>query len=169
MTPMTLRLLAFLGLAALLAPPPAHAQIQQARQAVFGMDCSPCAYALERRLGRLDGVEDVSVSLNDAEAVVRLRGANDARLDALREAVREAGFDPRATTLRIAGTLRNTGGRWELVTPAGERFHVASVAPGGAREVLQAQDGRRVVVTGRVGEGPPSARGWVLTYAALAS
>ncbi|PAP74526.1 heavy-metal-associated domain-containing protein [Rubrivirga marina] len=165
---MTLRLLALLGLAALLAPPPAHAQIQQARQAVFGMDCSPCAYALERRLGRLDGVEGVTVSLNDAEAVVRLRGANDALLGALREAVREAGFDPRATTLRVAGTLRQTGGRWELVTPAGERFHVASAASG-AREALQAQDGRRVVVTGRVGEGPPSARGWVLTRAALAS
>ncbi len=164
----TLPLLASLGVAALLAPRPAHAQILEARQTVFGMDCSPCAYALERRLGRLDGAEDVSVSLNDAEALVRLADRNGARLGALREAVREAGFDPRGTTLRLAGTLRQTGGRWTLVTPAGERFHVVSAARG-ERDALRARDGRRVVVTGRVEEGAPSEAGWTLQGAAIAS
>ena len=166
---MTLRLLTPLAvLLAIALAPPAHAQILEARQAVFGMDCSPCAYSLERRLGRLDGVEGVTVSLNESEAVVRLRNGNAARLGALREAVREAGFDPRATALRLAGTLRQSDGRWTLVTPTGERFHVVTAAAD-ARDALRARDGQRVVVTGRVAEGAPSEAGWALRGAALAS
>lgn len=156
-------------LALLLVPDPARAQIQEVRQTVFGMDCAPCAYALERRLGGLDGVEGVTVSLNEGKAVVRLAAENRAALSDIREAVREAGFDPRGTTLRVAGTLRQEGGRWVVMTPSGERFHVESAAGGAARAALRERAGRRVVVTGQVPGGEPSEAGWSLRSAALAS
>ena len=164
-----IRLSSLLLLALLLVPAPAHAQLQEVRQTVFGMDCAPCAYALERRLGGLDGVEGVTVSLNEGEAVVRLAAENRADLGGLREAVREAGFDPRETTLRVAGTLRQEGRRWVLVTPSGERFHVESAAGDAARTALRERAGHRVVVTGRVAEGEPSEAGWPLRRAALTS
>lgn len=164
-----IRLLALAALTALLTPAPAHAQLQEARQTVFGMDCAPCAYALERRLGSLDGVEEVTVSLNEGEAVVRLAPENRADLGALRAAVRDAGFDPRETTLRVTGTLRHESGRWVLVTPSGERFHVESAAGRAARTALQERAGQRVVVTGRVPQGEPGEGGWPLRRAALVS
>ncbi len=163
------RVFALIVLAALLAPDPAHAQLQEVRQTVFGMDCAPCAYALERRLGSLDGVDEVTVSLNDGEAVVQLRGENSTDLGALRTAVRDAGFDPRETTLRVAGTLRRDGDRWVLVTPTGERFRVETAADAAARAALRERVGHRIVVTGRVAEGEASEAGWSLQRAALTS
>lgn len=152
-----------------LVPEPVHAQLQEVRQTVFGMDCAPCAYALERRLGRFEGAKDVTVSLNEGQAVVLFQNENGVRLDALRATVRDAGFDPRETTLRVAGTLRQEEGRWVLVTPSGERFHVESAAGDAIRTALRARAGRRVVVTGRVGGVEPSESGWTLSNVALAS
>jgi copper chaperone CopZ len=163
------RLSALALLTVLLVPEPAHAQLQEVHQTVFGMDCAPCAYALERRLGGLDGAEDVTVSLNEGQAVVQFQNENGVRLDALRAAVRDAGFDPRETTLRVAGTLRQEEGRWELVTPSGERFHVESAVGDAARAALRESAGRRVVVTGRVAEGELPESGWSLRGVALAS
>ena len=163
------RLSALALLTVLLMLEPARAQLQEVRQTVFGMDCAPCAYALERRLGGLDGAEDVTVSLNEGQAVVQFQNENGVRLDALRAAVRDAGFDPRETTLRVGGTLRQEEGRWVLVTPSGERFHVESAAGDAARAALRERTGRRVVVTGHVPNGEPSEAGWLLRSAALAS
>lgn len=163
------RIFAIGGLAALLAPAPAHAQLQEVRQTVFGMDCAPCAYALERRVGGLDGVAEVAISLNEGQAVVRLQAGNRAALSTLREAVREAGFAPRETIVRVAGTLQEEDGRWVLMTPSGERFHIESAANDAARAALRRRDGHRIVVTGRVAAGEPSGDGWPLRSAALAS
>ena len=165
---MLIRLGALLGIATLLAPAPAHAQLQEVRQTVFGMDCAPCAYALERRLGRLDGVEEVTVSLNEGQAVIRFAPESRADLGGLRAAVRDAGFDPREATLRVAGTLRRGGDRWVLVTPSGERFYVEAAASDAARAGFREHAGRYAVVTGQVGDGEPSEAGWPLRNAALA-
>lgn len=166
-TPFRLSALALLTV--LLVPDSAHAQLQEVRQTVFGMDCAPCAYALERRLGSLDGAEEVTVSLNEGQAVVQFQNENGVRLDALRAAVRDAGFDPRETTLRVAGTLRREGEQWTIVTPSGERFLVETAAGDAARAALRARTGRRVAVTGRVAEGELPEAGWSLRGVALAS
>lgn len=36
-----------------------NAQITKVDQEVFGMDCAPCAYGLERGLKKMDGIEKV--------------------------------------------------------------------------------------------------------------
>ena len=53
------------------------AQLVKVDQEVFGMDCAPCAYGLERGLKKMDGLERVKVSLNDGKAYLTLAPNNE--------------------------------------------------------------------------------------------
>lgn len=62
------------------------------RLQVAGLSCPFCAYGLEKRLSKLDGVRGIEVDL--AGGAVEVRMAEGARLDeaTARKAVKEAGF-----------------------------------------------------------------------------
>lgn len=70
-------------------PPPAS-QVIVVR--VDGASCPFCAFGLEKRLGRLDGVLDVRMELKAGKAMVTLKKGATVSEDALRQAVKEAGF-----------------------------------------------------------------------------
>ncbi len=59
--------------------------------AVEGMSCQHCVDAVTAEVGRLTGVEQVQVDLDAGAVTVTSTAALD--LDAVREAVDEAGFD----------------------------------------------------------------------------
>lgn len=139
---------------------PAQAQIQEVKQTVFGMDCAPCAHALEKRLGGIDGVTDVKVSLNEGLAELTLQSDNEVTLTAIREAVKASGFAAKAATIRAAGTIKRESGRLVLFSNTGERFELQ------AREGadvdfgrLTGSAGKRVEITGRVSEGTTASDG----------
>jgi copper chaperone CopZ len=58
---------------------------------VTGMTCQGCVRSVTRVLQELPGVESVEVSLDRGEAAVR-HDPGRARVDALRQAVEDAGF-----------------------------------------------------------------------------
>ena len=69
---------------------------------VGGMHCGACVGAVERALSRVEGVEDVSVSLATEEARVRLEGDADAeRLGDLVTAIRDAGYEVRTGSMEV--------------------------------------------------------------------
>jgi heavy metal translocating P-type ATPase len=75
------------------SPPRQAAGDDVLRIAVRGMTCASCVQRLERRLRRVDGVDDVSVNLATEEATVRsASGALDKVV--LLDAVRDAGYEP---------------------------------------------------------------------------
>lgn len=59
---------------------------------VDGMVCSLCAYGVERRLGKLDQVEQVKVNLDSGLVVVLLKPRAMVSDATLSEEVRRAGF-----------------------------------------------------------------------------
>ena len=65
-----------------------NAQITKVDQEVFGMDCAPCAYGLERGLKKMDGLEKVRVSLNDGKAYLELSENNSLSLKQIQEEVK---------------------------------------------------------------------------------
>lgn len=146
----------------LLAPQPAQAQLQRVEQTVFGMDCAPCAYALEKRMNQLDGIESASVSLNEGRATLDLAPDNRVTLEQVRRAVQEAGFSAEDATVRVAGTLAYEDGRPMLVLPSDERFHLQE--DDATTDALnEAEADTRIHVTGHVSEGEaPPAEGWTL-------
>jgi heavy metal translocating P-type ATPase len=75
------------------SPPRQAAADDVLRIAVRGMTCASCVQRLERRLRRVEGVDDVNVNLATEEATVRsASGAVDKAT--LLDAVRDAGYEP---------------------------------------------------------------------------
>lgn len=66
------------------------------RLRVDGMVCSLCAYGVERRLGKLEAVDEVEVNLDSALVVVVLKPGRAVSDSTLSEEVRRAGFTLRA-------------------------------------------------------------------------
>ena len=140
-----------------LAPSSAHAQLQSVEQTVYGMDCAPCAYGLEKQMKGFEGVTGADVSLNEGRAVLQLASGNSLRLAALRTAISESGFSPRKAQIEVAGTLKREGAQWVLTAPSGERFVLE-----GAGETSAWATGARVTAAGTVPKGNASDRGWTL-------
>lgn len=157
-------LLAFL-LVGMVMPQMARAQLQEIRQTVFGMDCAPCAYAMEKSLGQVEGVETVSVSLNTGIAAIELRATNDVTYGTIRKVVADGGFAAKDATLKARGTVRRVEGRWILETPAGEQFVLQSddETVSGKGRLKDLKPDQRVAVTGQIPASPETgAKRWTL-------
>lgn len=135
-----------------LMPIEAQAQLQTVEQTVFGMDCAPCAHAMEQSLGSMKGVDSVSVSLNDGVASIHLAGTNTVAYREIRKTVSNGGFAAKEAILTVRGTVRQKGKRWILKTPAGERFVLESADDAGSAEnpLEDLKPNQKVTVTGRV-------------------
>jgi len=81
----------------------ARAELQKVEQVVYGMDCAPCAYGLEKSLKKIDGVKDVSISLNKGLATIELKPGNHVTIDDIKRVIEKNGFTPKETRV-IAGT-----------------------------------------------------------------
>lgn len=89
-------------------PPPASPQEgpQRVEVHVDGMSCPFCAYGLEKRLRKIEGLDSLRIDLEGAMAVLYLADGARVTDEALRRAVRDAGF---------------TAGEIERGPPAGRR------------------------------------------------
>jgi len=70
---------------------------------VQGMFCENCAYAVEKRVGKLKGVGSVDVHLSEQEVRVTVVPGEIVEDDALRDAILDAGFRPVAVHHRDSG------------------------------------------------------------------
>ncbi len=74
----------------------AAAQEQEPRQiqvTILGMSCPFCAYGVQQKLQRLDGVEDLEVELSTGLATLTLEEEADLSNELLLETVKVSGFE----------------------------------------------------------------------------
>ncbi len=111
----TLAALVVLGLAALPAiaaaqtgaQPAGEVQPDTTRQVIVqvdGMSCPFCAYGLEKKLSKLEGVERIEISLEQGKAVLTLEEGASVTDEALEKAVGDAGFTLRKIERPGTGT-----------------------------------------------------------------
>ena len=125
-----------------------HAQLLEVNQTVFGMDCAPCAYGLEQRIKKMDGVQSASVSLNKGLLVANLEKNNQLTLQDVREAVEESGFQAREATISVRGTVtRQDDGTYILETALQERFVLKAKDKSALNKISEA--GQTYTVTGK--------------------
>ena len=131
---------------------PAQAQLQKIEQTIFGMDCAPCAHAMEQSIGSMKGVKTVSVTLNDGRASIDLSNTNEVTYRDIRKAISNGGFSAKKATLEAQGTLRQKGDQWILETPAGEQFVLrpGKKASSGEDRLQDLKPDRQVIVTGQI-------------------
>lgn len=106
------------------------AQITKVDQEVFGMDCAPCAYGLERGLKKMDGVKNVKVSLNEGKAFLDLTANNSLGLKQIQEEVKSNGFSAKKAIITVQGELTKMGNQWVLKTKD-ETFSISQNTTGG--------------------------------------
>jgi copper chaperone CopZ len=130
-----------------LAPAAGAAGLVTVDQSVFGMDCAPCAYGVERGLKKLPGVESVRVSLNEGRSVIQFKPDAAVNLEQIRKIIRDNGFTPKAATLTVAGTLAQSGKEWFLDAGAAGRYRLDPSLVG------KAASGQTVTLQGEAPEG----------------
>lgn len=123
-----------------------EAQLIKVDQAVFGMDCAPCAYGLERGLKKMEGLGNITVSLNDGKAYLSLISGNTLTLKGIQEVVKKNGFSARTAEILAIGELNKSGDEWTLKVN-NETFSVAAVTD---EEIIRNLAGGRVKLKGEV-------------------
>ncbi|HXV62835.1 MAG TPA: hypothetical protein VEK15_19205, partial [Vicinamibacteria bacterium] len=66
-------------------------------------------------LRKIEGVETVTVSLNEGAADIKLKPGNTLDPEAIRKVVRDNGFTPKTAEVRVTGRVTRAGGKWTLV------------------------------------------------------
>ncbi|MEY8021401.1 heavy-metal-associated domain-containing protein [Muriicola sp. E247] len=123
-----------------------HAQITKVDQEVYGMDCAPCAYGLERGLKKMEGLKYVRVSLNDGKAYLELATENKLTLQDIQEEVKKNGFSAKKAQITISGTVKKENGLWVIETGQ-ELFDISQHSP---TELVQALTPGMATVSGTV-------------------
>lgn len=103
----------------------ANAQITKVNQEVYGMDCAPCAYGLERGLKKMDGLEKVQVSLNHGKAFLELTANNSLSLRQIQEEVKRNGFSAKKAVVVLEGQLLKENNSFKIKVND-ENFHLNS-------------------------------------------
>lgn len=116
-------------------------------QTVFGMDCAPCAYGLQKGLSKLPGAAKVDVSLNDGKATVEFSPGSAVSFTQVHEVIVNGGFTPREATVTVAGHVVQEGSQLLLVANAGDKYRL--VLPAGM-DAAALKPGAAVTVQGQI-------------------
>ena len=73
-------------------------QPRQIQITVLGMSCPFCAYGVEKKLKKLDGVMELKVELASGLATLVMEDGTDVSNETLRETVKDAGFEAAKVT-----------------------------------------------------------------------
>ena len=101
----------------MMSPATAHAQYKTIELKILGMDCAICAHGVKVAVQKVDGVESVQLSLERAEADIRLKPENRVSLDQFRRIVKGNGFEPREAKISASGSVRNAAGKLTFEVP----------------------------------------------------
>ncbi|MEQ8878432.1 MAG: heavy metal-associated domain-containing protein [Cyclobacteriaceae bacterium] len=126
----------------------ARAQLVKVDQEVFGMDCAPCAYGLERGLKKMDGLESVKVSLNEGKAYLKLATNNELTLQKIQKEVKNNGFSARNAEVTLKGELLKEGNEWKIKVNE-ETFKVSTDTSG---DILTNLKPGKIRIKGWVGD-----------------
>ncbi len=88
----------------------ALAQVEKVEIRVDGLACPFCAYGLEKKLKKIEGVEKVQINVQDGIATLRSRKGKSVEVENLESVVKDAGFTPREITAIIVGKVRQSDG-----------------------------------------------------------
>jgi cation transport ATPase len=85
---------------------PAFAEIRTVDIRVSGLDCASCAESVDRKLGRMRGVESARFDTTTNVASLRLKPDNTITLPVIRDALKSMGYTPQEATVTVVGELR---------------------------------------------------------------
>ena len=139
---------------------PAEAGVKSVAVKVDGLACPFCAYGVEKKLKKVEGVENLKIDIDAGKVTlnvkpdVRLAAASDKQglVAGVKKAVIEGGFTPRELGATVEGNVLSQEGGWRLRLP--ETGELLALKENGRAGELNALAGKRASVTGVLeGEG----------------
>lgn len=115
-----------------------------------------CAHAVRVAIEKLDGVDTVIVSLNEGLATIRFKPKHQVTVEAVRAAIRDNGFTPKAAAVRLTGELTDYQGNPALALPGTDAVYVLSPGPAAGSALAALKDVPRGAFVSVVGEIPAS-------------
>ncbi|MFQ5963750.1 MAG: heavy-metal-associated domain-containing protein [Candidatus Scalinduaceae bacterium] len=79
-----------------------------------GLVCTFCAYNLEKKLKRIEAVEDLKILVNAGLAEFKIKEGKSIDVDEIKKAVKDGGFTPREMLVTLKGKIEEFGGRMNL-------------------------------------------------------
>ena len=122
-------------------------------QTIFGMDCAPCAYGMEKGLGKLAGVSKVDVSLEQGVAVIDFAPNSPTTLADIHDVVLKGGLTPEKIVLSVQGVVTQRGDKLVLTDGSKEEYVLAGLS---ASQAADLKPGAAVVVHGQASGEPGS-------------
>ncbi len=89
---------------------PIQAQVEKVEIRVDGLACPFCAYGLEKKLKKIEGVEKVQINVKDGIATLRSKKGKSVEVENLESVVKDAGFTPREITTTVVGKVGQSNG-----------------------------------------------------------
>lgn len=120
----TISLIAFLAFV-----PSALAQIRQVTVYVDGLACPFCAYGVEKKLKRVEGVESMDIRMNEGTVTLKAREGRSIDVMKVPQAIRDSGFSLRKMKVKAAGIVKKEGNALLFQYAPGEEFSLKDVRP----------------------------------------
>lgn len=79
-----------------------------------GLVCTFCAYNLEKKLKRVEAVEDLKILVNAGLAELTIKEGKSIDIDGIKKAVKDGGFTPREIFVTLKGRIEKTDGQMIL-------------------------------------------------------
>ncbi len=70
------------------------------RDRVDGLACPFCAYGLEKKLKKLEGLKDIKILINEGKVTLSFKEGASINREDIEKAVEEGGFTPRSIDIR---------------------------------------------------------------------
>ena len=106
--------------ALLLACPGARAQVERVVVKIDGLSCAFCAYGLEKKLHKVEGVGTLEIKVDEGLALIAAKKGQALSVVALERAVKDGGFTPGPVSLTVRGRLVDRAGATILSVTEGE-------------------------------------------------
>jgi copper chaperone CopZ len=74
-------------------------QDQQVVVHIDGLSCPFCAFGVEKKLKKLEGLKDIKIKMNEGQALLTFEAGVKIDVEAIKEAVKESGFTAREIVL----------------------------------------------------------------------
>jgi copper chaperone CopZ len=104
---------------------PAQAEYLHIQLKVYGLDCEICARGVSASVGRMEGVENIGVSLKTGMLEISLKRGNMFKMSDLRKRIKENGF--RAMEAKVTAIGSYSGSKF-YVLGAGESYNIGNPA-----------------------------------------
>ena len=139
----------------------AQAQLSTLTVFVDGMACPFCAYGIEKKLKRVEGVESLRIDINAGTATMTATDGLSIKLNQVPGAIRDSGFSAREIRVEATGSIRQENERLILqYNGDGKRFPLKGmVEPLESKLRESMETGQSVSVSGTLEMRP---EGWVL-------